>query len=135
VTALRLQRTPRWLRVLLAGTFAVVLLAGITVASLIGLNAECNGAADECPRSAAYRGRLLGHPVVVLVLLLVGTIWSFRQRTLRPLVLAEASVLALSALAEAIINTPDIGTAGFLATAAVIGWAALRRPPRIPPSR
>lgn len=107
----------------------MALLAGITVASLIGLNADCNGATGECPRSDAYRARLLGYPVVVLVLLLVGTIWSFRKRTLRPLVLAEASVLALSALADAIINTPDIGTGVFLAAAAAIGWAALRRPP------
>jgi hypothetical protein len=124
-----------WLRLLLVGTSAAVLLAATTAASLIGLNAECNGSGAECPRSAAYRGALLADPVVALVLLLFGTMWSFRRRTLRPLVLAEASVLAVIALVDAIINTPDIGTVVLLASAAALGRAALRRPARVPPGR
>jgi hypothetical protein len=124
-----------WLRLLLVGTSAAVLLAAITAAALIGLNAECNGSAGECPRSAAYRGALLADPVVALVLLLVGAIWSVRQRTVRPLVLAEASVLGVSALVDAIINSPDIGTVVFLAIAVGLGRAALRRPNRVSPDR
>jgi len=47
---------------------------------------------------------------------------------LRPLVLAEAAVLAVAALVDAALNTSDIGTAVLLALAGVIGGAARRRP-------
>jgi hypothetical protein len=104
------------------------LLGAITIATLIGLNAECNGSANECPRSDAYRGALLATPCIALVLLLVGTVWSVRKRTLRPLVLAEASSLAVSALVDATLNTPDLGTLVLLVVATLIGAAALRQP-------
>jgi hypothetical protein len=63
----------------------------------------------------------------------VGTAWSIRRRTLSPLGLAEAATLAVAALVDAILNTPDMGTVVALALAAGIGAAALRRatqPPR-----
>jgi hypothetical protein len=114
-------------RIVLVGALAAMLIAAITAASLIGLNAECNGSGAECPRSAAYRGVLLADPVVALALLLVGAIWALRRRTLRPLILAEASVLALSGLVDAVLDAPDIGTVVLLVGAAALGRAALPR--------
>ena len=117
-----------FLRILPVAAFAAVLLAVITAASLIGLDAECNGSSAECPRSAAYRGALLADPVFALVLLLGGAVWAIRRRTLRPLVLAEAAVLAVSALVGAALDTPGVGTVVLLAGAVALGAAALRRP-------
>ena len=114
---------------------AVLLLAVASVASLIGLNAECNGAADECPRSDAYRGTLLAFPVVALVLLLAGAVWAARRRALWPLVLAEAAVLGVAAVTDLGLNKLDTGSVVLLLVAAGIGWAALdrrRRPPSLP---
>jgi hypothetical protein len=117
----------RWFQSLTTALAAVALVTATTVASLIGLNAECNGSASECPRSDAYRAGLLAMPCAALVLLLGGTVWSIRKRTLRPLVVAEAAVLAVEALVDATLNTPDIGTVVLLAFATVIGGAALRQ--------
>jgi len=118
----------RRLRAFLAAIAAVVLLAGTTVAVLIGLNAECTGSTDDCPHSDAYRYTLLSLPIAGAILLLGGTAWAIRRRTLRPLVLAEAAFLAVVALTDAVLNTPDIGTAVSLAVAAAVGRAALRVP-------
>src|SRR5262249_59428861 len=85
----------RWLRTALAAVVAVALLAVVTIGSLVGLNAECNGTADECPRSDAYIGLRLAMPPAVLLVLVIGTVWAIRRRTLRPLWLAEAVVLVL----------------------------------------
>ena len=116
------------LRLVLVCSFGVLLFAGTAAASLVALNAECNGSDSECPRSAAYRGVVLANPVVALVVLLCGAVWAVRRRTVRPLVLAEACVLAVSALGDAVINSADIGTLVLLAGAAALGRAALRRP-------
>jgi uncharacterized membrane protein YoaK (UPF0700 family) len=116
-----------------AATSAVLLLAATTLAALIGLSAECTGSTEDCPHSDTYRGVLLTVPVVAALLLVAGTAWSIRRRTLSPLALAEAATLAVAALVDAILNTPDIGTMVLLALAAGIGAAALRRatqPPR-----
>lgn len=119
-----------FLRIVLVAGLAAVLLAAITAASLIGLNAECNGSGAECPRSAAYSGVLLADPVVTFTVLLVGAAWALRRRTIRPLILAEAAVLALSALVDAVLDAPDIGTVVLLAGTVALGRAALPRRPR-----
>ena len=114
---------------------AVLLLAVASVASLIGLNAECNGAADECPRSDAYRWTLVAFPVVALVLLVAGTVWSVRRRALWPLVLAEAALLGAAAVTDVGLNELDTGSVVLVLVAAGVGWAALdrrRRPPSLP---
>jgi hypothetical protein len=115
----------RWLRVLLALTAGLFILAGITIAALIGLNAECNGA--DCPRSDAWRGTVVATPLATAILLLVGATWSAITRKLRPLVLAEAAVLAVVALVDAALSEPDVGTGVLLAVAGLVGWLALRR--------
>ena len=115
----------RSLQGLLVATSAVVLLAALTVASLIGLNAECNGA--DCPRSDAYRYTLLSIPITAALLLAAGAVWSIRRRRLWPLVLAEAAVLAAAALIDAVLNAADVGTVVWLGVAAIAGRAALRR--------
>ena len=116
-------------RLQIVGTvaLALLLLAVVTIGALIGLNAECNGAADECPRSDAYRWTLIALPVVTLVLLLAGAVWAARRRALWPIVLAVAAVLGLAAVANAGLN--QFGTAGAvqLLAAVGIGWAALGR--------
>src|SRR4051794_6539589 len=114
----------RWLRGVLVAMSALVLLAALTVASLIGLNAECNGAG--CPRSDAYRFTLLAFPIGAAVLLAAGAGWSIRRRRLWPLVLAEAAALAAAAVAGAILDAAGVGTAVWLVIAAVMGRAAWR---------
>jgi hypothetical protein len=122
----------RWFRTLAAGGAAVLLLAATTFASLIGLSAECTGSTADCPHSDVYRGALLATPIAAAILLVGGTAWSIRRRTLRPLVLAEAAVLAVDALTDAVLNTPDIGTFVLLAVAAAIGGVVLQRPTQPP---
>jgi hypothetical protein len=53
----------RSLVVLAAVVGAFVLLAGITLSVLIGLNAECTGSTSDCPRSDAYRYTLVATPL------------------------------------------------------------------------
>lgn len=115
----------RWLRVFLAVVAGFLILAVTTIGALIGLNAECNGA--DCPRSDAWRATVVATPVVTLVLLLVGAAWSAMTRKLRPLVLAEATVLSVVALVDAAVYEPDLGTGVLLAVAGFVGWRALRR--------
>jgi hypothetical protein len=117
----------RVLQIVATVASALALLAVVTIGALVGLNAECNGAADECPRSDAYRGTLLALPVVTLVLLLAGAVWAARRRALWPLVLAEAAVLGAWALTGAAVDEFDTETAVLLLAAAGIGWAALGR--------
>ena len=115
----------RWAYVLLAVAAALFILAVLTIGALIGLNAECNGA--DCPRSDAWRAAVIATPVVAAILLLVGATWSVVSRKLRPLVLAEATVLSVVALVDAAVYEPDLGTGVLLAVAGFVGWRALRR--------
>jgi hypothetical protein len=115
----------RPLQALLVAACGLLVVAATTVASLIGLNAECNGA--DCPRSDAYRYALLAIPITAALLVAAGAIWSIRRRRLWPLVLAEATVLAVASLTDAVLNAADVGTVLLLVVAAVAGRAALRR--------
>ncbi len=115
----------RWLQALLVAASSVLLLAATTVASLIALNAECNGA--DCPRSDAYRYTVVAVPIVAALLLAAGAVWSIQRRRLWPLVLAEAAVLAVAALTDAVLNAADVGTVVWVVVAAAVGRAALRR--------
>jgi hypothetical protein len=114
------------LKALLAVSTAAVLVAAITIGSLIGLNAECNGPVDECPRSDSYVGTRLALPPIALVLVIVGAVWSVRRRTVRPLVLAEAAVLAIVAIVGAASGGAGIGAFVLLVVAAAVGRAAWR---------
>jgi hypothetical protein len=116
----------RWLHVLLAVVAGLVILAVFTIGALIGLNAECNG--GDCPRSDAWRAGVIAIPVTAAIILLVGATWSVVSRKLRPLVLAEAAVLAFVALWDAsVFDEPGLGTAVLLAVAGFVGWRALCR--------
>ncbi len=115
----------RALRVLGVALSALVLLALVTVAALIGLNAECNGAG--CPRSDAYRYTIIAGPVATFVLLVAGTAWSILRRRLWPLVLAQAASVAVVALLGAALASFDLGTVVLLAIAALVGRAAVGR--------
>jgi hypothetical protein len=115
----------RWVHVLLAVAAGLFILAGITIAALIGLNAECNGA--DCPRSDVWRATVVATPVVTAILLLVGATWSALTRKLRPVVLAEATVLALLAVVGIAFDEAGPGTVVLLAVAGLVGWRALRR--------
>ncbi len=114
----------RWLHVLLAVAAGLFIQAVTTIAALIGLNAECNGA--DCPRSDAWRATVVATPVATAILLLVGATWSAISRKLRPLVLAEAAVLALVALVGVAFDEAGLGTVVLLAVAGLVGWRALR---------
>ena len=116
---------PRWLQALLAVAAGLFILAGITIAALIGLNAECNGA--DCPRSDAWRATVVATPVATAILLLVGATLSAITRKLRPLVLAEAAVLALLALVGIAFDEAGLATVVLLAVAGLVGWRALRK--------
>jgi hypothetical protein len=120
----------RWLRTLAAVGAALLLLAATTFASLVGLTAECTGSTADCPRSDAYRGTLVAMPLLSAVLLLAGSAWSVREQSLRPLVLAEAGVLALAAVVGMALGGAGIGTAVLLVLALLVGQAAVRRPRR-----
>jgi len=74
---------------------ALFILAFITVAALIGLNAECNGTASECPRSTAYRVTHLSAPIVALLILGGGAVVSARRRSPVPLLMACGGTIAL----------------------------------------
>ena len=116
----------RWLRVFFAVAAGFLILAVLTIGALIGLNAECNG--GDCPRSDAWRAGVIAMPVTAAILLLVGATWSVVSREdPPPLVLAEAAVLAVAALVDAVVYEPDLGTAVLLAVAGFVGWRALRR--------
>jgi hypothetical protein len=116
-----------WLKVVITAATALALVATITIGSLLGLNAECNGASDECPRSTAYVGTRLTLPPAALVLLITGAVWSVRRRTLRPLVFAEAAVLAVIATVGAISDRHlALSTIVLLLVAIAVGRAALR---------
>jgi len=115
----------RLLEVLLAVAAGLFILAVVTIAALIGLNAECNGA--DCPRSDAWRATVVATPVATAILLLVGATWSAITRKLRPLVLAEATVLALVALLGVAFDGAGPATVVLLAVAGVVGWRALGR--------
>jgi hypothetical protein len=118
-----LRRLVQIVGVVVAG---VLLLATLTVGVLIGLNAECSGPSSDCPRSDAYRAALVAIPPAAALLLVVGGVWSARRRSLRPLVLAEAAVIALAPTVDAVLNGPDGSTFVLLAVATVIAAAALR---------
>jgi hypothetical protein len=117
----------RWVTLLAAVVGALALLAGITVAVLVGLNAECTGSTSDCPRSDAYRYTLVVTPLVAAVVLLVGGPWGIRARRLWPLVLAEAVVLAAFSLVGVALGGAGIGTAVLFAAAVLLGGGALRR--------
>jgi hypothetical protein len=87
-----------------AATFALGILAVATIGSLIGLNAECNGAAGECPRSDAYRWTLLLSPVAVLAILVAAAIVSVRRRSVRPLLLACGAAIVLEYAADSALR-------------------------------
>src|SRR5262245_10975387 len=113
----------RALRVLGVALSALLLLTLVTIAGLIGLNAECNGA--DCPRSDAYRYTIVAAPVATLILLAAGTALSILRRRLWPLVLAEAVSLAVVALLDAGRSSLGLHTVVLLAIAALIGRAAV----------
>jgi hypothetical protein len=115
----------RWLELILAVAAGLVILGAVTIAALIGLNAECNGA--DCPRSDAWRATVVATPVATAILLLGGATWSGISRKLQPLVLAEAAVLALVALVGVAFDEAGIGTVVLLAVAGFVGWRALGR--------
>ena len=117
----------RGLQIVATLASTVLLLAVVTVGALVGLNAECNGAADQCPRSDAYRGTLLAFPVLALVLLVAGALWAARRRALWPLVLAEGAVIGVAALVDASLSGVDTGDAFLLLVATGVAWAALDR--------
>ena len=117
----------RGLQIVATLASAVVLLAVVTISSLVGLNAECNGAAGECPRSDTYRATLLAFPVLTLVLLVAGALWAARRRALWPLALAEAAVIGLAALVDASLDRVDTGDTFLFLVATGIAWAALDR--------
>src|SRR5690348_9737767 len=117
----------RGLQIVATLASAVVLFAVVTISSLVGLNAECNGAAGECPRSDTYRATLLAFPVLTLVLLVAGALWAARRRALWPLALAEAAVIGLAALVDASLDRVDTGDTFLFLVATSIAWAALDR--------
>jgi hypothetical protein len=118
----------RWLAVLAAVVAAVVLAAAATFAALVGLSAECTGSTTDCPPSDAHRGTLIAMPLLSAVLLVVGAAWSIRRSSVRPLVLAEACVLAVAAVIGSILGGTGIVTIVLLALAFVIGQAAMPKP-------
>jgi len=61
------------------------------------------------------------------ILLLAGATWSAITRELRPLVLAEAAVIALVPLVGVAFGDAGPSTFVWLAVAAFVGWRALRR--------
>jgi hypothetical protein len=113
----------RWLELLLAVAAGLFILGAVTIAALIGLNAECNGA--DCPRSDAWRATVVATPVATAILLLGGATWSGISRKLQPLVLAEGAVLALLALVGVALDDAGLGTVVLLAVAGFVGWRAL----------
>jgi hypothetical protein len=116
--------------VLLAVLAAVMLLAATTFAALVGLTAECTGSTADCPPSDAHRGTLIAMPLLSAVLLVVGAAWSIRRRSIRPLVLAEACVLAVAAVVGSLLGGTGLVTVALVALAVVIGRAAMRPPRR-----
>jgi hypothetical protein len=90
----------------IAGTvaFAVGIVGVNTIGSLVGLNAECNGAAGECPRSDAYRWTLLLSPVFVLAILVTGAILSGRRRSLRPLLVGCGAAIVFDVVADSMLR-------------------------------
>jgi hypothetical protein len=83
---------------------AFVILGVTSIGALIGLNAECNGGAGECPRSTAYRATLLAAPVVVLTILVVGATFAARRRSVQPLLLACGLAIVFDAVADSALG-------------------------------
>jgi hypothetical protein len=117
----------RRLQIFAAAVAALALLGVITIGVLVGLNAECNGPTTDCPRSATYRYALVALPPASLALLVSGTVWSIRRRSLRPLVLAEAAVLGLGPLVGVFLGSFGAVTVLVIAVAVAVGWSALQR--------
>ena len=90
----------------IAGTvvFAFGIFVVTTVGALVGLDAECNGGAGECPRSTAYRSTLVLSPIAVLAILVAGAILARRQRSLQPLLLACGAAIVLDAVADSALG-------------------------------
>jgi ABC-type antimicrobial peptide transport system permease subunit len=90
----------------IAGTvaFAFGVFIVTTVGALVGLNAECNGAASECPRSTPYRATLVVSPVAVLAILIVGAIVARRARSLQPLLLACGAAIVFDAVTDSALG-------------------------------
>ena|SRR2546423_12198973 len=128
----------RPLQILGAAVAGLVLLGGTAIAAAVSLNAECLGPSSECPRSAAYRYTLLALPIAALALVVAGTGWSVRRRSLQPVVLAEAVVLGLDTIVDSVLDYFGAVNALLLATAIGIGWSAFSgirraRPDPAPP--
>jgi hypothetical protein len=85
-------------------TFAFGIFVVTTAGALVGLNAECNGAASECPRSTAYRATLVASPVAVLAILVAGAILARRQRSLQPLLLACGAAIVFDAVTDSALG-------------------------------
>ena len=122
----------RGLQILAAVLAGLAELGAITIGALVGLNAECNGPTTDCPRSAAYRYTLVALPPASLALLVAGTVWSIRRRSLRPLVLAEAAVLGLGPVVGVLLGSSGAVTVLLLAVAVAVGRSALRGSPPEP---
>jgi hypothetical protein len=90
----------------IAGTtaFAFGIFIVTTVGALIGLNAECNGAGSECPRSTAYRATLLVSPFAVLAILVAGAVLARRHRSLQPLLLTCGAAIVLDAVIDSALG-------------------------------
>jgi hypothetical protein len=84
-------------------TLAILIFGDTAVGSLIGLNAECNGAASECPRSSAYRATLLAAPVAVLVILVAGAAVAARRRSVYPLLGACGAAIVLDIVTDSLL--------------------------------
>src|SRR6476619_4605779 len=112
----------RWLELLLAVAAGLFILGAVTIAALIGLNAECNGA--DCPRSDAWRATVVATPVATAILLLGGATWSGSSRRLRPLVLAGAGALGRGGRAGVAFDEAGPGIVALLAVAGFVGWRA-----------
>lgn len=90
----------------IAGTvvFALGIFVATTVGALVALNAECNGAASECPRSTAYRATLVVSPIAVLTILVAGAILARRHRSLQPLLLGCGAAIVLDAVVDSALG-------------------------------
>src|SRR4029079_2560815 len=114
-----------WLELILAVAAGLFILGAVTIAALIGLNAECNGA--DCPRSDTWRATVVATPVATAILLLGGATWSGISRRLQPRVPAAAARLALLAAGRVALDDAGLGTMVLLAVAGFVGWRALGR--------
>jgi hypothetical protein len=86
-----------------AAILSLLILAVTAVGSLVGLNAECNGAASECPRSTAYRATLIGTPITVLVVVVSGAVVAVRRRSVYPLLGACGAAIVFDIVAGSFV--------------------------------